>query len=220
MADDANGAVLAQGDSLTLEFKGRPVRALMVEGVPWFALGDMVAALGWHEDTIKEANDRAFPPWAKVIAGEGDGQAEIEGSTDLVLLSPIGVHFWTSFVDEWKGQSITAWAKRESRRLCPKPAAGDRNMFLTIVDRADGTKALPPYGHRYSGWKSDYEDLRWSNEWMAAEAHNRSVFSAQMDERAERNRAEGKTISDVVGDWKRRRRTPLGLTPEPKVAIV
>lgn len=215
-----NQKAIGCGDTVELDYKGRTVRALMIDGVPWFCLRDIVEALGWAKDTIDHANDPAFPPWAAVTAGEGYDPDEIETSPDLVLLSPVGVHFWASFVDEWKGQGIAAWAKRESRRLCPKPVSGDRAMFLTIVDRADGTKALPPYGHRFSGWKSDWEDLKWSNEWIAAEDHNRTVVQARRAVQAERDREAGKTISDIVADWRRQHHRPIGLSREVQAATV
>lgn len=204
---------MRHGESLELDFKGHTIRALMVSGVPWFCLRDIVDALGWHGETMAEVDKPGFPSWAKMEALE-DPKGQ---SNDTVLLSPTGVFLWGSFVDEWKSQAISAWAKRESRRLCQSPAPGDRAMFLTIIEHEDGSKSLPPYAQRYSGWKLDREDLRYSNEWFEAERHNHALSLAQSAERPKRN---GRG-SDMVGEMKRKylskRRQPIGLVaPERK----
>lgn len=153
------------GECLTLRYYSRPVRALMIDGVPWFVLRDMVDALGWDYWTLKAAESEGVPSFVMRPAYEAMGD-DIHGPADVALrlISPVGVLYWTNSVDGHKGQAITAWAKREAARLCPKPTSRDRAMTLTLLKGPDGRRYRPPCPVRYSGWSNDWNMLRWSPE--------------------------------------------------------
>lgn len=188
----------ALGESLTLDYKGKPIRALMVDGVPWFAVRDIAEALQWKLDTVKQGLE-GVPAVARMTAGAEVVAPEVP--EDQIFLSPVGVHYWASEVDAKLGQPITAWARRQSRDLCPTPAPGDPAMFLTIIDGEDGWKHLPPRGLRFSGWELDWEELRWSGVWADAVHYNSDrrakEFTAAQASREERLAADGRLVGTV-----------------------
>lgn len=160
---------------MELAYKGHSVRVLMIRGVPWFALSDVGEALGLNECGLDQVNDKAFPAFAKTVATEAV-EPEVPGEPEeQVLLSPVGVWYLTTLLcDPGRGQHIANWAKKEAAVLCPNPVPGDPAVFLTILD-VDGRKELPPYPWKYSGRRSEYQDLKDSNEWFHAEGENRSL---------------------------------------------
>lgn len=154
------------GDSLILDFKGHPIRVLLVRKVPWFELSDVCDALRPHEDVDRLVYDPDFPAFAKIPAQE-DRDPNVHGEPqDVTLLSPVGVWYLTTLMDApGKGQAIAAWAKRQAAQLCPDPAPGDPAVFLTILD-VEGRKELPPYPWKFTGRRSEFLALKDSNAWV------------------------------------------------------
>ena len=153
------------GPDHTLFYKKYPIRMLSISGVPWLSLRDIGDALSLNQDGLDLVNEPAFPAFAKMTASE-EADPDIPGEPeDQVVLSPVGVWFLTALLSEPKrGEDLAAWAKRETKRLCPEPIKGDPAVFLTVLDNG-GQKKLPPYPWRYSGRRSEWLDLRESDEW-------------------------------------------------------
>jgi len=174
------------GESLTLDFKGHPIRALMIKGVPHMALPDILDACGYNERAAEYVNSSGFPTFGK-HAGTEAPDAEVAGEPqDLVLLSPTGVYYWAmGLSDPNRVTGFTAWARRESKRLCPCPAAGDPAFYLTLASGTDGWTHVPPGPpSKYSGWKSEWQDLKWADyiAWKDAESRNVAVNRKRREE--------------------------------------
>jgi hypothetical protein len=155
---------------LILSFKHHTIRAVMLDGVPWFLLDDLVAPLGFSESFVtRAANHADFPAHAN---REGLEEAD-DGWQTVTLISPVGVWLLTTQLDPGRGQGLAAWARREAARLCPNPQPKDPAMFLTLDDEWN----LPPRPLRYSGRRSEWEDLRDHrlNLIIKGEIHPRSV---------------------------------------------
>lgn len=152
------------GEGLSLAFKGRTLRAIPVNGVPWFGLPDLADALGISEEEAdKLVQSPDFPTHARLVCYESpEPDPEITSEPGQVtIVSPVGVWWLTALMDDGggKGQALAAWAKREGARLCPSPAKGDPAVFLTLA--RPGVR--PPYPWKYSGRRSEWIDLRWSD---------------------------------------------------------
>lgn len=154
------------GESLTLRYKDSPIRALMVNGVPWFALPDLIDAMAYHPQRAAAlCDEKPFPPYAKLTAMEEE-DPDIDGEPqDVTLLSPIGVFYWTHSADKYKAAPLAAWARREAQRLCPAPTEGDPAMFLQSIPHYRSGWDLPPRPAKYSGRLAEWCNLRDSGSW-------------------------------------------------------
>lgn len=155
------------GEGTTLNFKHKSIRVLPVNGVPWFALPDLADALGLTlQEADKVVNSPDFPAYGRLVADESsepDPQITTEPGP-VTLLSPVAVWWITALTEPFSGQGVAAWARREAASMCPAPALGDPSLFLRVLPGP----MLPPYPAKYSGRKSEWIDLRWSNQGLLA----------------------------------------------------
>jgi hypothetical protein len=159
----------------TLEFNSHPIRIDIQDGVPWFSLTDISAAVGDGPRTLEVVLEPEFPVHATRICNEtDDGGMVSEG----VLLSPVGVWYFAHLLNAKGLQKLAAWAKREAVRLCPDPRAGDLAMFLTYADKWNGSIEMPPYPWKYSGRRSEWYALQDALP-QALDAHHRQRRNAQ-----------------------------------------
>ena len=130
-------------------------------GTLWFCARDLVDALGYADWELDLASTSPNIPECCRSSGYEVPSPEVPGEPDgaIVLLSPVGVWYWTDATDAPCGQNIAAWAKREAARLVPEAAKDDPRTFLTFD--ADGE--LPPYPMKYSGRKGEWIALRESD---------------------------------------------------------
>jgi hypothetical protein len=145
----------------TLHFDGTPVRIETVDGLTYYFLDDICSALGWSAFEARQATCRSFPPFGKLTL---ENVYDDCGPDRVTVLSPTGVFYFTNLVDAGRGQKITAWAKREARRLSPNHPKSDPAMFLKLVW---GDK-MPPRPYKFSGWRSEWYDLK--------DAHENAIF--------------------------------------------
>lgn len=132
-----------------LDFYGKPIRAFMVKGAPWLALPDVLAACGYNLHWAEHVHKDAFPSFGKMT------------ESGMTLLSPTGIFYWAAELEPRKTDKFTAWARRETRRLCPTATLADPSIYLQIVKAPDGWTHVPPGPpSRYSGWKAEWEDLK------------------------------------------------------------
>ncbi|HQS95999.1 MAG: hypothetical protein B7X90_08405 [Novosphingobium sp. 17-62-19] len=152
------------GDGMALDYKGRSIRAIPVNGVPWFALPELAEALSLPQgEADKLVHSPDFPAHARLVCYESP-EPDPEVTTEpgpVTMLSPVGVWWLTALMDDEgsSGQALAAWAKREAARLCPEPAPGDPAVFLRLA-RAG---VRPPYPWKYSGRRAEWIELRWSD---------------------------------------------------------
>ncbi|OYY78969.1 MAG: hypothetical protein B7Y43_03585 [Sphingomonas sp. 28-62-20] len=146
--------------STDLLFGDKPIASITFEdgGVPYFSLLDLQEALGWPTSSTDLVNTPSLPAHCKRIALEYGP----EGVTDAIVLSPTGVFYWTNLYDAGKGQQITAWVKRQARQLCPNARPDNPAMFLQI----DSDRRLPPVPLKFSGWRGEWNDLRYSDAYL------------------------------------------------------
>lgn len=144
------------GPGQTLDYKGFPIRIAPIDGVPWFALPDIVEALGYRPEAANVVNRVSFPTFAQTTAEELPDD-EVPGEPERVtVLSPIGVWLLTHFTNPERGQGIAAWAKREAVARCTSAAPDNRHMFLQLLPGDQ----MPPYPLKYSGRKAEWVALR------------------------------------------------------------
>jgi hypothetical protein len=74
----------------------------------------------------------------------------------------VGVWTLSHILGDWEFRLISAWAKREAKTLCPAAKPDDPRMFL----RLDADHELPPRPNRYSGRYTEWDELRFSNEYI------------------------------------------------------
>ena len=146
----------------TLYFKGHPIRILLVEGVPWFALPDLCDALGYWPSAMAAVDGSDFPACAKDVCDEEPDDTIPGQPAEVVILSPVGVWWFTELTNATRGQAIASWAKRETTRLCPHAQPGDPAVFLRLLP--DGS--LPPYPCKYSGRKGEWINLKESDKYV------------------------------------------------------
>lgn len=144
------------GTPETLDYKGRPVRIVIIEGVLCFALEDICEAAGWNTVVCSRVYSSQFPAHGKLDCYEETAH----GLQNTTVLTPVGVWLFTEEVDRYRGSSISAWAKREAGRLCPNADSKNPAMFLTLGEFGD----LPPVPTRYSGRRGEWNVLRYSDE--------------------------------------------------------
>lgn len=157
----------AFGEGISLTFQGRTIRAIPVNGVPWFGLPDLADALGISQVAAdRVVHSAIFPSHGRLVCYESpEPDPEITSEPGPVtVLSPVCVWWLTHLTDGGRGQSLASWAKREAARLCPKPLPGDPAVFLTLAREG----VLPPYPWKYSGRRSEWIDLRWSPDGITA----------------------------------------------------
>lgn len=143
------------GEGETLHFKGAPVRAIPIDGVLWYALPDLVNALGYKPIAGEVIGKPWFPSYAVHHADELP-DPEVPGEPQRVtILSPVGVFYWTHATNAKRGQNLCAWAKREAFARLPQVDRSNRHMFLTPLP-----DMLPPYPMKYSGRKAEWIDLK------------------------------------------------------------
>jgi hypothetical protein len=154
-------AVLPTGESLELDFNGHTVRALMIKGVPFMALPDILDACGYNDKAGHRVHSESFPSFGKHVGIEEPDQ-EIPGEPcETVFLSPTGIFYWSVQMDPARTDKFTAWARREAHRLCPDAARDDHGVYLALVPGEDGWTHIPPGPpSRYSGWKREWQDLK------------------------------------------------------------
>lgn len=159
---------------LGLDFKGKAtIKTLVVNGVPYMALADVLAACGYNDYAAEHVHKEGFPAFGKVVLGELANPNSLTATEAAVFLSPTGVYYWAQGLGDadHRTSPFTAWARKETRRLCPKPTPGDSRVYLALVADADGWTHVPPGPpSRYSGWKAEWEDLKDRNPeaWRAA----------------------------------------------------
>lgn len=159
--DDTSTSTLPPqyGEGETLNYKGSPIRVLPIYGRPFFALPDLVDALGFPPAAMDVVNGPDFPSLGKVVCYEEEDPEMAREREDVVALSAVGTWYFTALTCPVSGQGIAAWARRECARMCPNPVPGDPAVFLTL--HPDGN--LPPYPTRYSGRKSEWITLKEDN---------------------------------------------------------
>jgi len=135
----------------TLQFRTFAIRIAMLDGVPWFYLADLCAALRRTSEAAKTVDDLRFPQFAR-----RSHQDPTVG--EVTVISPIGAWFLTELIDRMGGQTLAAWTRREQQRLCPEPSPNDPNVFLTMLS----DHCLPPRPARYSGRLNEWQELRFS----------------------------------------------------------
>lgn len=146
----------AYGPSEIQHFKGSPIRTLLVNNIPWFALPDLCDALGYSGFAAHRLNSPSFPAHAKMVCDE-EPDPDVPGEPqEVTIVSPVGVWWWTHLTDPARGQSLAAWAKREALRVNPTADPSDPFVFLTL--QHDGS--LPPYPLKFSGRKSEWIALK------------------------------------------------------------
>jgi hypothetical protein len=175
------------GESLELNFKGNTVRALMIKGVPFMALPDILDACGYNDKAARGVYAESFPSFGKHVGIE-EPVSEIPGEPrETVLLSPTGIYYWSAQMDPVRTDKFTAWARREAHRLCPDAARDDPGVYLALVPGADGWTHIPPGPpSRYSGWKREWQDLKDARliAWIkATEANSQIKVQLWMDEK-------------------------------------
>lgn len=149
----SEGQVWGEGE--TLHYKGAPIRVISIDEVLWFALPDLMDALGYGPDAGEVVGKPWFPDYAVAEAYELP-DPEVPGEPERVpLLSPVGVFYWTHTTNAPRGQNLCAWAKREACARHPKADRNDCHMFLTPLPNM-----LPPYPMKYSGRKAEWIDLK------------------------------------------------------------
>jgi len=161
------------GEFRALYFKGRPVRSVALDGVPWFALEDICAAVDADLREMQAVHRTGFPEGAKTVAAELPSDGDTRAPPDrTLLLSPIGVFYWTNLTAPWERAGIAAWAKREALKAFPDAPPDNPHVFLTITP-----EGLPDCPGKYSGRRAEYEDLRWSEAYAAwASAKRRGMI--------------------------------------------
>lgn len=135
----------------SLQFRTFIIRIAMLDGLPWFYLSDLCAALRRTPEVAKVVDDLCFPQFAR--------RSHLDPSEgEITVLSPIGAWYLTELVDRMGGQALAAWTRREQKRLCPEPAPNDPNVFLTMLP----DHCLPPRPAKYSGRLNEWQELRFS----------------------------------------------------------
>lgn len=181
---------------LFLKFKNHSIRVVMLDGVPHFLLADVCAANGYRPEVAKVVDHPDFPAHAKRVAWE----VTEEGHQDITVITPVGAWLFTVLTDAGRGQSFAAWARREAKLLCPNPADKDPAMCLTLGE--DGS--LPPCPMRYSGRRSEWDDLRFSQEYVnrqvafsteRLEMQTRLLVEAQVAFEAKIKAAQGQEVA-------------------------
>lgn len=135
-----------------LLYQGHPISYILLDGVPWFALGDLCTALNRNEHAASIVNRHDFPNYAKQTVEE----LTPDGWKPITVLSPVGVWFFGHHIDPARSQGLAAWARREASRLCPDPRPGDTALHISLMP--DGT--LPPRPYKFSGRRSEWYDLK------------------------------------------------------------
>ncbi|WP_242153302.1 hypothetical protein [Sphingomonas sp. BAUL-RG-20F-R05-02] len=168
----------------SLLFEGKPIAIVTFEdgGVPYFALDDLCDAIGWSKEVAAaKVQSYLFPAHGKRIAQE----ATEDGIVNVTVLSPVGVFYLADLIDAPKGQRLTAWAKREARKLCPNASESDPAMFLTLSPG----RRRPPRPMRYSGWLAEWLVLKATTNALGAHNPGRELQELAL-ERAWEARAE------------------------------
>jgi hypothetical protein len=143
-----------------LLFKDKhPVRTVIADGALWFDVRDLAQAMGFTWTTVDlAASSRSIPDCCRTIGTEmpDEGEAPGDASGQDVLLSSLGVFYWTHVTDPARGQALAAWAKKEAERLVPEASKDDPRAYLQL--EPDGTMpAFCPY--KFSGRKSEWYAL-------------------------------------------------------------
>jgi hypothetical protein len=157
-----------------LTFKEQPIRIVMREGIPLFALPDICEAFGLG--VARASTVRLLPEHAK----DTYSAATDDGLEDIVMLTPFGVWLYGHLDDPGRSQAGAAWVRRESLRLCPDADPGNPAMFITL--EPDGS--LPPRPMKYSGRRAEWDALRDSNERLERIANRHLLPSPYNDARA------------------------------------
>lgn len=162
---EVTSAAVQYGEGETLRWNGHAIRVLPVNGVLWFALPDMCDALRFRAGAAATVDKPRFPAWAKMVCAE-DPTDEGKGKPrDVVILSPVGVWYFTCLTDPGRGQNLAAWAKSKAEDRNPTLPHDDRTLALTL--EPDGS--MPPYPCKFSGWKRAWITLRQSAEYLTGQ---------------------------------------------------
>ncbi len=157
--------------AMTLQFRTYAIRTVSFDGVPWFYLQDICAALRRTPEVAKTVDDLRFPQFTRRSHLD-----PTEGG--VTVLSPIGVWYLTELIDRMGGQALASWTRRQQKDLCPEPTANDPNVFLTMLP----DNCLPPRPAKYSGRLNEWQELRFSPAGMKEvgrwPAHYAPVFDA------------------------------------------
>jgi len=154
----------------TLHFRTYAIRTVSLDGVLWFYLPDVCAALRRSPEVAKVVDDLRFPQFAR-----RPHQDATEG--EVVCVSPIGVWYLTELIDRMGGQAFAAWTRRQQRDLFPEPAPNDPNVFLTMLP----DNCLPPRPARYSGRLNEWQTLRFSPAGMKEIGRWPALFAPVLD---------------------------------------
>ena len=159
----------------SLLFGGKPIAIVTFEdgGVPYFALDDLCDAIGWNKQVAAvKVDSYLFPDHGSRIAEE----ATEDGIVNVTVLSPVGVFYLADIIDAARGQRLTAWAKREARKVCPNAAEGDPAMFLTLSPG----RRRPPRPMPYSGWLAEWLALKDKSSAMGAHNPGREIMEERI----------------------------------------
>jgi len=148
---------------------------------PWFVADDIAAAIGLRPQV---AANCIVSPQFPAHACRMCPRVSKDDSPERAVLSPVGVYWLGAMTDEYRGQGIAAFARREGLRLNPDAPRSDPLMYLTLNE--DGT--LPPRPLKFHGRKDEFFDLKHLS--ISILAKRRREQQAAMLEAAERGRLE------------------------------
>ncbi|QZP08169.1 hypothetical protein [Caenibius sp. WL] len=168
-------------ESVELLFKDKhPVRVVKADGTLWFDVRDLAAALGYTYATVDlAANDPDIPECCRSIGAEVAEGDDVSGELGrkVVLLSPLGVWYWTCVIASYAGQALAAWAKREAARLVPEASPDDPRAFLQFEPDGSMPRFCPRW---YSGRR---------NEWIALQDRKTDIlFESSRSDSGEQKR--------------------------------
>ena len=150
---------IVYGEGETVQIGKHAIRMIPVNGVPWFALPDLIDAMGLDPKAADVVDGPDFPDHGKTLCNEEDDPSLPGSPSEVVMLSPVGVWTLTHLLGRHGYAKLAAQVRRFARERCPHPTPGDPAMFLTV--RPDGM--LPPVPSRYSGWNSEWLALRYAH---------------------------------------------------------
>ena len=168
-------------ESVELLFKDKhPIRVVKADGTLWFDARDLAAALRYTYETVDlAANDPDIPECCRSIGAEAvegdDGSGEL--GRKVVLLSPLGVWYWTCVTEPYLGQRLASWAKQEAARLVPEASPDDPRAFLQFEPDGSMPRFCP---RKYSGRR---------NEWIALQDRKTDIlFESSRSDSGEQKR--------------------------------
>ncbi len=151
-----------------LFFGEAPIRTLMRGGVPYLSLDDVCEIDGFGPNAIEAVAAPEFPPHGIWLCWEVADDGTLD---DTIMLSPVGVWYFTHLAASEAHQQFASWVRKEAIRLCPAADPADPAMFLRVQD--DG--GMPPLPSRYSGRLAEWWHLKRSDEYVLWSLRNQRL---------------------------------------------